>query len=331
MPPGAEKTGEAVLLGDIGGTNVRFALFADGTLGTIAHAAVADYPGMAAAIRDFLASQTRARRVTAAVLGLAGPVENNHCTVTNSHWIVDGDALRDEFGFASVRLVNDFEALAWSLGTLTAEDLFPIGGGRGRRSAPMVVLGPGTGLGVAALIPQAGGPIVFATEGGHATLAAADAEEDAVIGFLRKRFGHVSAERALSGPGLHNLYEAIAALKDIAVPPRTAEEITQAAIDNICPVSRAALDMFCAMLGTVAGSLAVTFRAQGGVHIAGGIVPRIRHYVARSGFRARFESMGRFRQYVEAIPTSVILNPDMAFAGLKQLALRIAPRPADLQ
>jgi glucokinase len=87
--------------------------------------------------------------------------------------------------------------------------------------------------------------------------------------------------------------------------------------------------MFCAMLGTVAGSLAVTFRAQGGIHIAGGIVPRIRHYVAQSGFRERFESMGRFRQYVEAIPTSVILNPDMAFAGLKQLALRMTSRPAD--
>src|SRR5262249_20060967 len=144
---------------------------------------------------------------------------------------------------------------------------------------------------------------IIPTEGGHATLPGATSREDAVIAHLRDKFGHVSAERALSGPGLENLYSAIAAIDGLAVSSRTAAEITGQALDRSCPVSVAAVDMFCAMLGTVAGDLALMFRARGGVYIAGGIAPRVVDLLTRSDFHARFTAKGRFQPYLERVPT----------------------------
>lgn len=313
---------EAVLLGDIGGTTARFALFADRKLGSINHFAVADHASATDAIAGFLAQSRRDTKVTAAIMGIACPAEGERCPITNSHWVIDTRELRATFGFETVTLMNDFEAIAWSLPHLAAKDLNPIAGGEAVRKAPMVVIGPGTGLGMAALVPRADGAVAIATEGGHATLASFTSREDAIIEQLRRRFGHVSAERALSGGGLENLYAAIAMLDGASVAARTAAEITRHALDGTCAASRAALDMFCAMLGTVAGNLALTFRTRGGVFIAGGIVPRLGNYLAQSEFRARFESKGRFSRYLAAIPTSVIMHPDAAFLGLQALAMR---------
>jgi glucokinase len=183
----------------------------------------------------------------------------------------------------------------------------------------MAVLGPGTGLGVAAFVPQRGG-LVLRSEGGHATLAGASPREDAVIARLRRQFGHASCERALSGPGLENLYGAIAAIDGIVVPKRNAAEISRAACAGECAVSRAALDMFCALLGDVAGNVALTFGARGGVYIAGGIIPRLADELVRSAFRTRFDAKGRMRGYVEPIPVSVVMHEDPAFVGLEGLA-----------
>jgi glucokinase len=137
---------------------------------------------------------------------------------------------------------------------------------------------------------------------------------------LRQRFGHVSVERAISGPGLENLYQTIAALDDARVPARNPNEITEAAIAGSCPTSRLALEAFCAMLGTVAGNLALAFGARGGVYIAGGIAPRIADFLARSEFRERFEAKGRFRSYLSAVPTRIIMHPYPTFVGLKALS-----------
>jgi glucokinase len=308
---------DQVLLADIGGTNARFALLADGMVGPVDHVAVSDFPDAGSAIARFLAGPARGVTVTAATLGVAGPVENNRCRVTNSHWVVDGDALAATFGFAAVRLLNDFEALAWSLPLLTGTDLQPVGGGRALAGAPIVVIGPGTGLGTACFVHGDGGPMVIAAEAGHATLSGTSLREDAVIDWLRRRFGHASAERALSGGGLQNLYEAIAAIDGVDVPPRDAAAICAVAHDGSCPVCGAALAMFCAMLGGVAGNLALTFRARGGVYIAGGMVPRFADMLERSDFRTHFVAKGRYRAYLEAIPTSIIMRPDTAFIGLK--------------
>ena len=163
----------------------------------------------------------------------------------------------------------------------------------------MAVLGPGTGLGVACLVPASDGPAVIGGEGGHATMAATSPREDAIIDYLRRQFGHVSAERVVSGSGLENLYHAIVALDGVDAPKRSAPEITKAGSNGTCPLSRMALELFCGMLGTIAGNVGLMFGARGGVYIAGGIAPRITDFIAHSEFRARFEGKGRLRTLVD--------------------------------
>jgi len=309
----------AVVLADIGGTNVRFALLVDGGMGPITHIEVRAHKDFADAFAAFMARQG-GRAVRRAVLAVAGVVEGERCALTNNPWVVDAGELRTRFGLSDVRLVNDFEAIAWSLPHLAAGDLRPIGGGKPVVQAPMLVLGPGTGLGVAAYVPTADGGLVLRGEGGHGTLPSGSAREDAIIAHLRQRYGHVSAERVLSGPGLENLYSAIAALDSLNVPERSAAEITQAALGGQCAASVAALETFCAMLGDVAGNFALGFGAQGGVFMAGGILPRLGDHLPKTQFRARFEAKGRMRRYVEQIPVYLILRDDPAFVGLRRLA-----------
>jgi len=306
---------DPILLGDVGGTHVRLAIYRGAKLGPVERLDVAAYADLPEAVTAFVSRQNRRDRITSAFLAVAGPVENGRCENVNSGWVIDAATVQSRVGFASVRLLNDFEAIAWSLRRLASNDLLAIGGGHAQANAPMVVTGAGTGFGIAAFLPSAGG-LVIPSEGGHANLPGNSDREDAVIDLLRRKFGRVSAERVLSGPGLQNLYRAIAELDRADVPDRSAAEITRAALAGTCPVSKAALDMFCAMLGTVAGDLALLFRARGGVCLAGGIVPRIAHYLVQSEFRARFEGKGRVRAYLEAIPTSVIVHPDPAFVGL---------------
>jgi glucokinase len=225
-----------------------------------------------------------------------------------------------------VHVVNDFAAIALSLPHLAGADLLGVGGGARHAQAPEVVLGPGTGLGVACLL-QRQPPQVVASEGGHVTLASTDARQDAVLSWLRSRFEHVSAERALSGDGLVCLHDAIAAIDGCHLPSRSPADIAEAGLAGTCPVSREALDMFCALLGSFAGDMALAFGAAGGVYIAGGIVPRFAEHLARSGFRACFEAKGRFREWLATIPVHVIMRPDPAFVGLAALARSDVPAP----
>jgi glucokinase len=307
---------ERVLLADIGGTNARFALTNGRTIGPIEHLHVADFPSANDAIAAVL-DRHAAEPPAAAVLGVAGPVENNRCHITNSGWLLDGAELTKRFGLASVHLLNDFEALGWSLPGLQPADLFRVGGQAPTPGAPMLVLGPGTGFGTAGLFMQDNQPLVVVTEAGHATLSATSEREEKVIAQLRRQFGHVSIERVLSGSGLENLYHALALVDGVAAPQRDAAGITHAALDGSCAVSVAALDMFCGFLGGVAGNLALTFCARGGVYIAGGIVPRFADRLTQTGFRDQFEGKGRYDAYLGAIPTNIIVKPDASFIGLK--------------
>ena len=311
---------EQTLLGDIGATNARLSLLANGRLGAVTTFEVARYASFPDVVTAFLNTHRDQVPVTRALLAVAGPVEGGRSKLTNCSWIIDADELRRTFGLAEVRVVNDFAATAHSLPSLTAADLHPLGGGRAVSGAPMAVLGPGTGLGVACLVPGASEPAVIAGEGGHATFAAASAREDAVIDYLRRRFGHVSAERMVSGTGLENLYQAIAALDGSEAPTRDAAEITRTALDGTCRTAAAALDMFCALLGSFSGNVALMFGARGGVFIAGGIAPRIVEFLGRSHFRRRFEEKGRLRPYLQAIPSNVIVHSGAAFVGLRSLA-----------
>jgi glucokinase len=309
-----------VLLGDIGATNARLALLSDGVLGPVASFTVADFARFADAVDAFLSHRRRDFPPTNALFAAAGPIDSNRCALTNCPWTIEPRELCAAFGFEHVHLVNDFEATALSLSHLADSDLYPLGGGQAVSGAPMAVLGPGTGLGVACLIPGSPTPVVVAGEGGHATMSATTGREDAIINYLRQRFGHVSAERVVSGSGLENLYGAVVALDGVHAPKRNAAEITAAAIEGGCPTAKAALDLFCEMLGTIAGNVALTFGARGGVYIAGGIAPRIIDYLARSQFRARFEEKGRFKSYLEAIPSKVIVHPVATFLGLRSIA-----------
>ena len=308
------------VLADVGGTNVRFAVSTGDAVGPIAYMEDRDYPQFTDALARFLARQHAP--IHSAAFAVAGVVKGERCALTNNLWVVDGAEMRARFGFNTVHIVNDFEAIAWSLPHLTGMNVRALGYGEPVAQAPMAVLGPGTGLGVAAYVPDQKQAFVLAGEGGHITMPSGSAREDAIIAHLRQRFEHVSAERVISGNGLENLYRAIASIDGSIVPNRGAADITQAALGGTCEVSRAALDTFCAMLGDVAGNCALMFGARAGVYIAGGIIPRICDYLPRTQFRARFEAKGRMRAYLEAIPVYLILYEGAALIGLRALAAR---------
>lgn len=310
------------LLADIGGTRARFALLDGSRVGPVETMATGEYASGVDAIRHFLNRQHNAASVDNAVIAAAGPVEGGRCALTNAPWILETDELKRTFQWHTVNIVNDVEALAWTIPQLGLSDVQGVGRGSEVAAEPATVIAPGTGLGMACFIPGGDRERVLPSEGGHATLAATDAREDEIIEVLRRRHGHVSAERVLSGAGLVNLYGALAELEGDGDLPGSAEQVTRAAMDGSSMRARRALDAFCSFLGSVAGNAALTFRARGGVLIAGGIAPRIVDYLPRSNFRAKFESKGRFRPYLESISTRVIVRTDPAFLGLRALADR---------
>ena len=309
------------LVADIGGTHARFALVEGGE---ILHATVlrcADYEGPVAAAKAFLTTHCPDRRPGRAAFAVASAMTGDRVELTNSPWRFSIQATRDALELERLEVVNDFTAVALSVRHLTPEHLLSVGGGTAEPGCPMAVLGPGTGLGVSALVPGAGGGwSALAAEGGHVTMAAATDREAEILGWLRRRFDHVSAERVLSGQGLVNLYQALSALSNRQAVFSTPDVITQRGLDGSCPVSREAVETFFAMLGTVAGNLALSIGARGGVFIAGGILPRMAEAFRHSGFRARFEDHGRFQPYLAAIPTWLIIHPLPAFIGLAALA-----------
>ena len=305
-----------VLLGDIGATNARFALASKDVLGQVRTFEVAEYPQFEDVLTLFL--DEVGLPVTDAAIAVAGPVVQQHAKLTNQAWTIDAGELKTSFGLAA-RIINDFRAVALSLPLLKSGDLVAIGGGKVEEGAPKAVLGPGTGLGVACLAYSSTDPVVVTSEGGHATLAGTCDREDRIIQYLRDKFGHASAERAISGSGLENLYQAIAAIDGLTVGTQSAAEITNDALAGNCKIAHEALRTFCAFLGSFAGSLALTFGAKGGVYIAGGISPRILKFLRESEFRGRFEAKGRFRSYLEAIPSYVIVHPAATFVGLQSL------------
>jgi glucokinase len=294
------------LLADIGGTNVRFALQDNGPPERVRVLRCADFPTVEDAVRAYLVEA--GAKPDAAAFAVASPVIGDRIAMTNHRWSWSIDAVRRALGLDRLLVINDFAATALALSLLGENDLRKIGGGSRVDSAPIAVIGPGTGLGVAAVID--GKPI--ASEGGHATLPATDKHEAEVIARMRERLGHVSAERALSGPGLQNLYRALGPDCD----PPGPDEITASAMTKTDMRAVEALDMFCAMLGAVAGNLALTYGARGGVYIAGGIVPKLGDDFAASRFRERFEDKGRFRDYLAPIPTYVIVHKTPALLGL---------------
>jgi glucokinase len=296
------------LLGDIGGTNARFAWQCERGAAPIdvATYACADHDSIVSAIRHYLIEHGK-RPPRECAIGIANPITGDLVRMTNHHWSFSIAELQRELGLERLVVINDFTALALSLPALKPSDLLQVGGGTVTPGAAMAVLGPGTGLGVSGLLSCGrGGFAPINGEGGHVTLAASNDWEAAIIDRLRSRFGHVSAERALSGPGLVHLYEAVCAQSNHATLALSPAEVIARARSAGDPHCGAAIDLFCNLLGGVAGNLALTLGARGGVYIGGGIAPRMVHEIRRSSFRERFESKGRFCQYLKDIPTYVI-------------------------
>jgi len=298
------------LVADIGGTNIRFALVPEGSSEPQQEVSMlcADFRGLEEAARRYL-STVGVPSVSEAAFDVATAVTGDFIKLTNSPWAFSIEQTRRVLGLTRLVVINDFTALALALPDLAPRELRQLGGGTAVAAAPLALIGPGTGLGVSGLLPGAapGQWVPLQGEGGHVSLAAANRREADVLQALRDTFGHASAERAVSGQGLEALHAAIGRLDSL--PTRTslsAAEISRRALAGSDARCVEVLDLFCGFLGNVAGNLALTLGARGGVYIGGGIVPRLGDAFMRSRFRACFEDKGRFRAYLEAIPVFVI-------------------------
>ncbi|MFL5298389.1 MAG: glucokinase [Phenylobacterium sp.] len=305
------------LVGDVGGTNARFALLdGEGRVRNLHIYPAGDYGSLSDIIADYLErTMGRGRRPPRAVVAVAGPVLDGEIEFTNLDWQVSEGDLLAQFEFEAVSLINDFAAQALACPLLTGDNLRALGPPlRGPDDCPMVVLGAGTGFGVAGLARSDRGDIAIATEGGHAAFAPSDDCEIEVLKALHARHGRVSIERLLSGRGLYELYVVLAGMR--RAEPTLADE--KAIIDAAAKGDALAgetLDRFCGIMGGVAGDLALSFGARGGVFVSGGIAPRMADRLAAGSFRARFEDKGRLSAYVRDIPTSLVLHPYPALLG----------------
>ena len=253
-----------------------------------------------------------------AALAVAAPILEDEVRMPNLGWRFSRETLMGELDLRELVVVNDFAAVAWGLPALTAADLHKVGGGTAVAGTAMATLGPGSGLGVATVAPCGNEWAVVEGEGGNITFSGVTPEQQAVTDHIRAQDGHCSAESFLSGPGLVNIYMALAALQGRNADRPSPAQVSRAAADGEA-LACGARDMFFEVLGTVAGNLALTVGSRGGVFIAGGIVPQLLEPLEQSRFRKCFEAKGRYRFYLEAIPTYVITEPYPAFLGLRRL------------
>lgn len=313
--------GGARLLADIGGTNARFALeTGPGRFDAIEVLSCQQHTSLGEAIRAYLALPQLAglgAGIRHAAIAIANPVTGDQVRMTNHHWAFSIEALRQECGFDTLMVVNDFSALARSLPHL-GDQKRQVGGGAPVPDAPLGLLGAGTGLGVSGLIPCGNSWTALRSEGGHVGFAPVNELEVAILQYAWREFEHVSSERLLSGAGVELIYRA---LSERAGRPGSlaAPEISRRALSGECALCDEVLEAFCGMLGTAAGNLAITLGAQGGVYIGGGIVPRLGERFDRSSFRRRFEQKGRFSAYLAQVPTYVITADYPAFLGVSAI------------
>ncbi|WP_372785958.1 glucokinase [Phenylobacterium sp.] len=311
------KTHYSGLVGDVGGTNVRLALLdGEGRVRNLHIYPAANYGSLGDVIADYLErTMGRNKRPPRAVIAVAGPVLDGEIEFTNLDWQVSEGELLAQFEFEAVKLVNDFAAQALACPLLTAESLKVLGPAlRGGADCPMVVLGAGTGFGVAGLARSERGDVAVATEGGHAAFAPVDEVEVEVWQQFGARHGRVSIERILSGRGLFELYGVLAGMRQAEATLEDEKAVFEAAAKGDA-LAGETLDRFCGILGSVAGDLALSFGARGGVFVSGGIAPRMADRLASGAFRKRFEDKGRLRAYVEQIPTSLVIHPYPAIIG----------------
>ena len=333
-----------ILAGDIGGTNAQLALFAQGAgAPRISNRYRSrDFPDLESVLARFLdearAVLGAAPRIEATCLGIAGPVAGKRVRMTNLPWTVDADALRARFAVGRVQLLNDFAAAGWGLEHLQPADRATLQPGAPVARAPRVVLGAGTGLGIAYIVSSAGGTQVVPGEGGHGAFAPVDEEQAALWRHLRRRSARVTVEDVLSGPGLARIYEFVRSGHGPAEtagwqsaplrPGDEAADVVRLALEESEPEACAALDLFIRCYGATAGDHALNVMARGGVYIAGGIAPRIMPRLRAGGFAAAFNDKGGYSEHARSIPVSVVLNPHLGLIGAAAVARRSRRRAA---
>ena len=314
---------KALLVGDVGGTNARFAIarMVDGQIALDHHESfpAEQHPTFLKGVAAFIDGCEV--KPTGGVIAVAGPVTDGAIDLTNSPWAVSETELQT-LSLNPVRLINDFEALAWGAPVVPSADLAHLGGpAEGDPHSAIAVLGPGTGFGVSALARDIHGTeVAMPSEGGHACFAPGDPIEDEILRILRKRYDRVSIERLICGPGLLNMHRALAEIDGRETHIDDPAQITTEALENPRSACGATLARFCAILGAVAGDVALTMGSRGGVYIAGGIAPRILPFLKASPFRERFERKGRFQDYMADIPTWVITHKHAALLGAARVA-----------
>ena len=310
---------------DLGGTHVRFRLLGDRIHPAPVH--VVETAGVGSfedAVERWRVRSGVHEPLDAIAVAAAGPVAGGRARVTNLDWALDAEAIARTCGARRCLLVNDVTAIAWALPSLHREDLRTLAAGSPDDGAARAVLAPGTGLGVSGLVPTAAGEFAaIEGEGGHRTLAAENPREWAIVTSLAERFGHASAERALSGPGIEAIWGAISAIEAARYErARTAAEIACDAFEGHDPIARETVAVFTGFLGAVAGDLALTLGARAGVYIAGGIVPAWGEHFDARRFLDRFHAKGRFRAYLSAVPVHVVTHAHPGLVGVEHLLAR---------
>lgn len=308
------------LIADIGGTNARFAIFNGEKLSREKTLSTADYESLLAAIAAYLDGV--GKEVNAGCLAVACPINDDQVSFTNNPWSFSISKLKGGLGFAELHVINDFEAMARSLSFLEEKDLFLLGPKLPKTKETMAILGPGTGLGMAALRPYKGEYVPLATEGGHARFAPSDSRQQDLVGVLSEKLGFVCNEDLLSGYGLVNIYRGLCSLDKKPSTLQDPAGVCEAALTGTDSAAQEALDMFWSILGAIAGDYALQTGALGGVYIAGGITPRYLDSVKKSSFRENFESKGSYRKYMEKIPTYVVTAEQPGLLGAAALFIK---------
>lgn len=315
---------ERVLVADIGGTNARFA-FADAETHEISEPQnfrAEDFETVIDAAHAFL--ESTGEKPTVACFAVAGPVGDDEISFTNSHWKFRPNEIRVALNLSRFLPVNDFYALASGIHHLPKDYFVKVKDGPGYKAAPILVIGPGTGLGQALIVAFGDKRRIVSTEGGHVSFAPRTEDEIAVLRFIAREHPRVSVERLLSGRGLVNIHRSLCALSDTQLESLRADEITAAALAGAYPTAVKAVDMFCAILGRVAGDAVLATGARGGVILGGGILPKIQTLFLKSAFIERFVDKGRMRDYVDAAPVKLIVKEGAALIGAAA-ALQEAP------
>ncbi|MEE2023695.1 MULTISPECIES: glucokinase [Alkalimonas] len=316
------------IVADIGGTNARFSRvdLSALTLDKVQQYRCADFASLADALQHYRTDQ-QLHALSDVAIAIACPVQGDMVQMTNFHWQFSISAMQQQLELSTLLVMNDFTAVAMSLPAVQAAACVQVGAGTAVAGQPMAVLGAGTGLGVGHLLPVGEkGYLPLPGEGGHVDWAPTNQQEWAIYQQLSAKYGHVSPERLLSGPGLEDLYLALAAYRQQQVEPLSAAAISQQALAADNALASATIAQFFASLGSIAGDLALTLSTTGGVFIGGGIVPKLLPLLPQSEFRARFEQKGRFTAFNQAIPTYVITAEQPGLIGaalyLKQTILQ---------